>query len=80
MILSLNLYPGNFRGRLSFLSGGDMVEKMQIKRGGLRAGSALWGRAAHTAHTQVIKAEIVTGLLYTWVVGPNIPVSVKLKM
>ncbi|PKM80722.1 MAG: Fe-S cluster protein [Firmicutes bacterium HGW-Firmicutes-14] len=50
---------------------GDMVEKMQITKGDYVLGRPM-GAGCPIPHVlQVIKAEEVTGLLYTWVVGPK---------
>ncbi len=49
----------------------DMVEKMQIKEGDYVLGRPM-GAGCPIPHVlQVIRAEQVTGLLYTWVVGPR---------
>ncbi len=49
----------------------DLVEKMQIKKGDFVLGRPM-GAGCPIPHVlQVIKAEPVTGLLYTWVVGPK---------
>lgn len=49
----------------------DMVEKMQIKKGDYILGRPM-GAGCPIPHVlQVIEAELVTGLLYTWVVGPR---------
>ncbi|MGI5875553.1 MAG: (Fe-S)-binding protein [Dethiobacteria bacterium] len=49
----------------------DMVEKMKIKEGDYVLGRPM-GAGCPIPHVlQVIRAELVTGLLYTWVVGPR---------
>ncbi|MBU7006973.1 (Fe-S)-binding protein [Phosphitispora fastidiosa] len=49
----------------------DMVEKMDIKKGDYVLGRPM-GAGCPIPHVlQVIEAEQVTGLLYTWVVGPK---------
>ncbi len=49
----------------------DMVEKMQIQAGDYVLGRPM-GAGCPIPHVlQVIRAEQVTGLLYTWVVGPR---------
>lgn len=64
--------PGEISARKIVLPfRGDMVEKMQIKKGDYVLGRPM-GAGCPIPHVlQVIKAEIVTGLLYTWVVGPR---------
>ncbi len=68
----LNPLPGEISARkivLPFRS--DMVEKMDIKKGDCVLGRPM-GSGCPIPHVlQVIKAELVTGLLYTWVVGPK---------
>ncbi len=68
----LNPLPGEISARkivLPFRS--DMVEKMDIKKGDYVLGRPM-GAGCPIPHVlQVIKAETVTGLLYTWVVGPK---------
>jgi len=50
---------------------GDLVEKMDIKKGDYVLGRPM-GAGCPIPHVlHVIKAEQVTGLLYTWVVGPG---------
>lgn len=50
---------------------GDLVEKMNIQAGDYLVGRPM-GAGCPIPHVlQVIKAEAVTGLLYTWVVGPK---------
>ncbi|MGI6492882.1 MAG: (Fe-S)-binding protein [Pelotomaculum sp.] len=49
----------------------DLVEKLNIKKGDLVLGRPM-GAGCPIPHVlRVIKAEPNTGLLYTWVVGPN---------
>ena len=49
----------------------DMVERMQIRKGDYVLGRPM-GAGCPIPHVlQVIRAELVTGLLYTWVVGPR---------
>jgi len=49
----------------------DMVERMNIKKGDYVLGRPM-GAGCPIPHVlQVIKAELTTGLLYTWVVGPK---------
>ncbi|MDK2820124.1 MAG: hypothetical protein PWP31_89 [Clostridia bacterium] len=49
----------------------DMVDKMDIKKGDYVLGRPM-GAGCPIPHVlQVIEAEEVTGLLYTWVVGPQ---------
>lgn len=63
--------PGEISARkivLPFRS--DMVEKMKITKGDYVLGRPM-GAGCPIPHVlQVIEAEVVTGLLYTWVVGP----------
>ncbi|OPX88522.1 MAG: hypothetical protein A4E53_01951 [Pelotomaculum sp. PtaB.Bin104] len=63
--------PGEISARkivLPFRS--DMVEKMNIVKGDYVLGRPM-GAGCPIPHVlQVIEAELVTGLLYTWVVGP----------
>ncbi|HOV80223.1 MAG TPA: (Fe-S)-binding protein [Bacillota bacterium] len=49
----------------------DMVEKMNIKKGDFVLGRPMGAGCPIPHALQVIKAERVTGLLYTWVVGPK---------
>jgi len=50
---------------------GDLVEKMNIQAGDFVLGRPM-GAGCPIPHVlQVIRAEAVTGLLYTWVVGPK---------
>ncbi len=50
---------------------GDLVEKMEIKKGDYVLGRPM-GAGCPVPHIlRVIQAEPVTGLLYTWVVGPE---------
>ncbi len=64
--------PGEISARkivLPFRS--DMVEKMDIKKGDIVLGRPM-GAGCPIPHVlRVIKAEQQTGLLYTWVVGPE---------
>ncbi|HBC94515.1 MAG TPA: Fe-S cluster protein [Pelotomaculum sp.] len=64
--------PGEISARkivLPFRS--DLVEKMNIQKGDLVLGRPM-GAGCPIPHVlKVIKAEAVTGLLYTWVVGPK---------
>ncbi len=64
--------PGEISARKIVLPfRGDMVEKMEIKEGDYVLGRPM-GAGCPVPHVlQVIKAENVTGLLYTWVVGPK---------
>ncbi len=68
----LSSLPGEVSARkivLPFRS--DSVEKMGIKKGDIVLGRPM-GAGCPIPHVlQVIKAEPVTGLLYTWVVGPK---------
>ncbi len=49
----------------------DLVEKMEIKKGDIVVGRPM-GAGCPIPHTlQVIEADYITGLLYTWVVGPK---------
>lgn len=68
----LNPLPGELSARkivLPFRS--DMVEKMDIKKGDIVLGRPM-GAGCPIPHVlRVIKAELQTGLLYTWVVGPK---------
>ncbi|MGI6144505.1 MAG: Fe-S cluster protein [Clostridia bacterium] len=68
----LNPLPGEISARkivLPFRS--DLVEKMEIIPGDLVLGRPM-GAGCPIPHVlKVIKAEPVTGLLYTWVVGPQ---------
>lgn len=57
----------------------DMVEKMQIQKGDYVLGRPM-GAGCPIPHVlQVIRAEMVTGLLYTWVVGPRPAREQKVK-
>jgi uncharacterized Fe-S cluster-containing protein len=64
--------PGEISARkivLPFRS--DLVEKMGIKKGDIVLGRPM-GAGCPIPHVlRVIKAEYLTGLLYTWVVGPK---------
>lgn len=64
--------PGEISARkivLPFRS--DLVEKMEIKKGDLVLGRPM-GAGCPIPHVlRVIKVEYLTGLLYTWVVGPK---------
>jgi len=68
----LNPLPGEISARKIVLPfRGDLVEKMKIKKGDYVLGRPM-GAGCPIPHVlQVIKAEPVTGLLYTWVVGPQ---------
>lgn len=58
---------------------GDLVEKMSIQKGDIIVGRPM-GAGCPIPHVlQVIKAEPVTGLLYTWVVGPKFSRDKKIK-
>ncbi len=64
--------PGEISARKIILPfRGDLVEKMSIQKGDIIVGRPM-GAGCPIPHVlQVIKAEPVTGLLYTWVVGPK---------
>lgn len=64
--------PGEISARKIVLPfRGDMIEKMEIKDGDYVLGRPM-GAGCPIPHVlKVIKAELVTGLLYTWVVGPK---------
>jgi len=64
--------PGEISARKIVLPfRGDLVEKLNIKEGDYVLGRPM-GAGCPIPHVlQVIKAEIITGLLYTWVVGPR---------
>lgn len=68
----LGALPGEISARkivLPFRS--DLVEKMDIRKGDLVLGRPM-GAGCPIPHVlKVIKAEKLTGLLYTWVVGPK---------
>lgn len=68
----LGALPGEISARkivLPFRS--DLVEKLNIQKGDLVLGRPM-GAGCPIPHVlKVIKAEKVTGLLYTWVVGPK---------
>lgn len=68
----LSPLPGEISARkivLPFRS--DMVEKLDIQKGDYVLGRPM-GAGCPIPHVlQVIHAELVTGLLYTWVVGPK---------
>lgn len=68
----LSPLPGESSARkivLPFRS--DLVEKMDIKKGDFVLGRPM-GAGCPVPHVlSVIEAEPVTGLLYTWVVGPS---------
>ena len=50
---------------------GDLVEKLDIKPGDHVMGRPM-GAGCPIPHVlEVIKADLITGLLYTWVVGPR---------
>ncbi len=67
----LNPLPGEISARKIVLPfRGDIVEKMNIKEGEYVLGRPM-GAGCPVPHVlRVIKAEPLTGLLYTWVVGP----------
>ncbi len=64
--------PGEISARKIVLPfRGDLVEKMEIKKGDYILGRPM-GAGCPVPHVlRVIKAEQVTGLLYTWVAGPK---------
>lgn len=64
--------PGEISARKIVLPfRGDVVEKLDIKAGDFVLGRPM-GAGCPIPHVlQVIKAESITGLLYTWVVGPK---------
>ncbi|MBC9785613.1 Fe-S cluster protein [Heliobacterium chlorum] len=64
--------PGEISARKIVLPfRGDMVDKLEIKAGDIVVGRPM-GAGCPIPHVlQVIKADPVTGLLYTWVVGPK---------
>jgi len=68
----LGALPGEVSARkivLPFRS--DLVEKMEIKKGDYVLGRPM-GAGCPIPHVlRVIKAEPLTGLIYTWVVGPK---------
>lgn len=68
----LNPLPGEISARkivLPFRS--DLVEKMEIAQGDYVLGRPM-GAGCPIPHVlKVIKAEPITGLLYTWVIGPQ---------
>lgn len=68
----LSPLPGEISARKIVLPfRGDMVEKMNIQKGDIVLGRPM-GAGCPIPHVlQVIDAERVTGLLYTWVVGPG---------
>lgn len=68
----LSPLPGEISARKIVLPfRGDLVEKMDIKKGDLVLGRPM-GAGCPVPHVlEVIQAEPVTGLLYTWVVGPK---------
>jgi uncharacterized Fe-S cluster-containing protein len=72
--------PGEISARkivLPFRS--DMVEKMDIKKGDIVLGRPM-GAGCPIPHVlRVIKAEQQTGLLYTWVVGPEYSARKEVK-
>lgn len=64
--------PGEISARkivLPFRS--DMIEKMDIKKGDYVMGRPMGAGCPIPHILQVIEAEKVTGLLYTWAVGPK---------
>ncbi len=57
----------------------DLVEKMKIKKGDIVLGRPM-GAGCPIPHVlRVIKVEQLTGLLYTWVVGPKYSRSGEIK-
>ncbi len=72
--------PGEISARkivLPFRS--DLVEKMKIKKGDIVLGRPM-GAGCPIPHVlRVIKADYLTGLLYTWVVGPKYSRDGELK-
>lgn len=68
----LSPLPGEVSARKIVLPfRGDLVEKMEIQAGDLVVGRPM-GAGCPIPHVlKVQKAEIITGLLYTWVVGPK---------
>jgi len=57
----------------------DLVEKMKIKKGDIVLGRPM-GAGCPIPHVlRVIKVEHLTGLLYTWVVGPKYSRSGEIK-
>lgn len=64
--------PGEISARKIVLPfRGDLVEKLDIKTGDIVLGRPM-GAGCPIPHVlKVIKAEQITGLLYTWVVGPK---------
>ncbi|TEB09623.1 (Fe-S)-binding protein [Pelotomaculum propionicicum] len=72
--------PGEISARkivLPFRS--DLVEKMEIKKGDIVLGRPM-GAGCPIPHVlRVIKVENLTGLLYTWVVGPKYSRGVAVK-
>lgn len=76
----LSPLPGEISARkivLPFRS--DLVEKMEIKKGDLVLGRPM-GAGCPIPHVlRVIKVEHLTGLLYTWVVGPKYSRASEIK-
>ena len=72
--------PGEISARKIVLPfRGDMVEKMAIKKGDYVLGRPM-GAGCPIPHVlQVLEADVVTGLLYTWVVGPKVSREQKVK-
>lgn len=68
----LHPLPGEISARKIVLPfRADLVEKMEIKKGDYVVGRPM-GAGCPIPHVlKVIEAEPITGLLYTWVVGPN---------
>lgn len=68
----LNPLPGEISARKIVLPfRADLIEKMQITKGDFVLGRPM-GAGCPIPHVlQVIEAEPLTGLLYTWVVGPQ---------
>jgi uncharacterized Fe-S cluster-containing protein len=76
----LNPLPGEISARkivLPFRS--DLVEKLSIQKGDYVLGRPM-GAGCPIPHVlQVIEAEALTGLLYTWVVGPKYSRDTEVK-
>lgn len=72
--------PGEISARKIVLPfRGDMVDKLDIQKGDYVLGRPM-GAGCPIPHVlQVIRAEPVTGLLYTWVVGPRYSRDRKVK-
>lgn len=57
----------------------DMVEKLKIEKGDYVIGRPM-GAGCPVPHVlKVIEADIITGLLYTWVVGPQVAREQEVK-